>query len=150
MITQKRLKELFSYRNDGFLVRKQDSSYAKAGDITDSLHKSTGYYRIMIDRISYHVHILIYIFHFETIPKKLEIDHINRIRTDNRIENLRAVTRAQNQYNVDRKGYYFSKSEQKYRVRLSVNKKRISLGLYETEEEAAKVYLAAKQEYDPY
>ena len=84
-------------------------------DITDSLHKSTGYYRIMIDRISYHVHILIYIFHFETIPKKLEIDHINRIRTDNRIENLRAVTRAQNQYNVDRKGYYVSKSEQKYR-----------------------------------
>jgi hypothetical protein len=151
MITQTRLRELFTYRKDGFLVRKQNSSTAKAGDITNSLHKSTGYYRVSADGTIYDVHRLIYIYHFGAIPKKLEIDHINRTRNDNRIENLRLVTSSQNKCNVDnQKGYYFSKPEQKFRARISVDKKRISLGLYDTEEEAEKAYLAAKQKYHKY
>lgn len=35
----------------------------------------------------------------EPVPKGLDIDHINRIRTDNRFENLRVVTRRENLLN---------------------------------------------------
>jgi len=77
-----------------------------------------------------------------------EIDHINGIRNDNRIENLRSVTRNQNQWNrLTVKGYYFNKVKNKWISRIKLNGKKIYLGSYNTEEEARNAYLAAKQIY---
>jgi hypothetical protein len=77
-----------------------------------------------------------------------ELDHINGIRNDNRIENLRSVTRSQNQWNrLTAKGYYWDKSKNKYKAHIKFNDKRKFLGLFETEEEARNAYLAAKQIY---
>jgi hypothetical protein len=77
-----------------------------------------------------------------------EIDHINSIKYDNRIKNLRAVTKHQNQWNRQKvKGYWWNKSSEKYRVQITFNKKNLYLGLFETEEEARNAYLAAKQIY---
>tara|TARA_R110000765_G_scaffold23889_1_gene60073 strand:- start:1652 stop:1879 length:228 start_codon:yes stop_codon:yes gene_type:complete len=42
------------------------------------------------------------------------IDHINRVRDDNRIENLRDVTMKENLQNVPAKGYYFCNRAQKW------------------------------------
>ena len=74
-----------------------------------------------------------------------EIDHINRIRDDNRIENLRVVDRTGNTQNTTRKGYY--KCGKKFRAVISANKKRIHLGVFETEQEAALAYSKAKETY---
>ena len=77
-----------------------------------------------------------------------ELDHINSIRNDNRIENLRSVTRQQNQWNrLTAKGYYWDKVKNKWTSRIRLNGKKIYLGLFNTEEEAHKAYLAAKQIY---
>jgi hypothetical protein len=77
-----------------------------------------------------------------------EIDHINGIRTDNRILNLRSVTRNQNQWNRQTaKGYYWYKRDKKWKSKIYVNNKEINLGTYNTEEEARNAYLAAKQIY---
>ena len=77
-----------------------------------------------------------------------EIDHINSIKYDNRIKNLRAVTKHQNQWNRQKvKGYWWNKSSEKYRVQITFNKKNLYLGLFETEEEARNAYLEAKQIY---
>lgn len=46
-----------------------------------------------------YVHQLVYELFVEQIPEGLEIDHINTIRDDNRVENLRVVTRLQNLHN---------------------------------------------------
>ena len=65
---------------------------------------SCGYYRIDLlengKRKTFKIHRLI-AFHFISNPEnKSEIDHINRDRTDNRIENLRWVSHSENQQNV--------------------------------------------------
>ena len=79
-----------------------------------------------------------------------EIDHINGIRDDNRICNLRSVTRQQNQWNrTTAKGYYKQtyKDSIYYRSQIYVNTKRIHLGSFSTEQEAKQAYLNAKEKY---
>ena len=78
----------------------------------------------------------------------IEIDHINNIRNDNRIYNLRAVTRQQNQWNRKNvKGYYFNKVAKKWYSYIRINKIKTYLGYYNTEEEARNAYLQAKEIY---
>lgn len=88
-----------------------------------------------------------YYFYKECVK---EIDHINSIRDDNRICNLRAVTRQQNQFNrTNVKGYsvYKYKNSTYYKARIILNSKEIYLGLFTTEQEARKAYLDAKKKY---
>jgi len=76
-----------------------------------------------------------------------EIDHSNRNRQDNRIENLTAGDKQKNQQNTCRKGYFFNKKLNKYVVQISVDKKRIITGYYTTEEEAIKARADAEKKY---
>ena len=74
-----------------------------------------------------------------------QIDHINGIRTDNRILNLRNVTSKQNSWNRTKaKGYYWNKHRNKWQAQIKGNKS-INLGYFNTEEEARNAYLAAKE-----
>lgn len=94
-------------------------------------------------------HIFIwYYFYKEVIdyPKE-QIDHINRDKKDNRIENLRKVTNSGNQQNKNSKGYSYLKSHKRWYARIIVNNKRIHLGSYKTENEARQSYIKAKQLY---
>lgn len=82
-----------------------------------------------------------------------EIDHINGNRSDNRIENLRAVSRAENTRNrklrSDNKsgvhGVYFIASIGKWAARINVNKKERHLGTFETKVEAIKARKEAEE-----
>jgi hypothetical protein len=77
-----------------------------------------------------------------------QIDHINGVKDDNRICNLRSVTNQQNQWNrKTAKGYYFNKEKNKWQSNIRVNNKTIYLGRYNTEEDARAAYLAAKEKY---
>jgi hypothetical protein len=77
-----------------------------------------------------------------------EIDHINGIRDDNRICNLRAVSRQQNNWNLTKaKGYSWDKNNNKWLSQLRLNGKSIHLGRFDTEDEARKAYLIAKEKY---
>lgn len=82
-------------------------------------------------------------------PKELQIDHINRNRLDNRRCNLRLVNKFQNSWNKEKyktkipprsryKGVV--KCGNNWRSRISVNGKRIYLGSFKTEKEAALAY----------
>lgn len=80
-------------------------------------------------------------------PVGFETDHINGDKLDNRRENLRIVSKSQNQWNRKKqngsskyKGVYWNKTNQRWHVQLQVNKKKVWLGYYETEEEARKAY----------
>ena len=73
------------------------------------------------------------------------IDHIDRDKSNNRIENLRLVSCQENQFNTDSKGYHFHKQRKKWQAQIRINKKAIYLGLFESEEDAREAYLDAKK-----
>ena len=60
--------------------------------------QNTGYIAIKIDGKLYLAHRLAYLYHAGYFPE-LELDHINNIKTDNRLVNLREVTHWENQQN---------------------------------------------------
>ena len=83
-------------------------------------------------------------------PADVQVDHINGIKHDNRRSNLRIVTSQENNHNRrSANGYYWNKNAGKYRADIAINKKRINLGYYNTEDEARQAYLDAKRLYHP-
>ena len=77
-----------------------------------------------------------------------ELDHINGVRDDNRIINLRSVTRQQNQWNRKNvKGYIWVEKGNKYESQIVLNGKKIYLGRFNSEDEAKKAYITAKEKY---
>jgi hypothetical protein len=77
---------------------------------------------------------------------KLVIDHINRDKLDNRVENLRVVTSRENSIKIKTNctskytGVSFVKSSKKWASIIFIDGKNISLGRFNTEEEAHQVY----------
>ena len=144
-ITQDYLREHFDYK-DGQLMRKIQMGNYKAGTTAGSIRKSNGYVRTNINRREYYIHRLIYLYHYGVLHSDLEIDHINGIRADNRIENLRMVTRQHNQWNRKKdKGYCWDKYAKKFKAYIYKNNKTINLGNFTTEEDARNAYLEAKK-----
>lgn len=77
---------------------------------------------------------------------KLVVDHINDVRNDNRLENLRIITnrentyRTQDKYASKYKGVCWYESSKKWRAKITIANKCIHLGVFNTEEEASEVY----------
>jgi hypothetical protein len=83
--------------------------------------------------------------------KNVQLDHKNHNKLDNRKDNLREATNSQNQHNVPKtkrvtssryKGVHLRKDlkEKQWSARGSLGNKRVTLGYYLTEEEAAEAY----------
>lgn len=128
----------------------------KTGDITSPLgnlvknRHPKGYLRIHFVINKKRFVLLAHQFAWYFVNKEIleNIDHINEIKSDNRIVNLRPSDSEKNQWNVSsRKGYYFSKKDNKFKGQIILNKKKIYLGLFEDEDSAKKAYLLAKQKY---
>jgi hypothetical protein len=75
------------------------------------------------------------------------LDHINTVRTDNRISNLRIVTEQQNCFNRNIKGYSWNKNSKKWQSEIMVNAEKKYLGCFDTIQEAKRAYLEAKKMY---
>jgi len=119
------------------------------GVMKKSTMKSTGYWKYDLyknnNKKYLYIHRLIAL-HFISNPDNLpQVDHINGIRTDNRIENLRWVTNQQNQWNRNSKGYSIARNG-KYYSQIHQDGKSIYLGTYDTEEEAHQAYLNKAEE----
>lgn len=104
---------------------------------------SYGYVKVKIKGRAVSVHRAVFLLQHGYFPK--EVDHINRDKTDNRPENLRAATRSSNCHNKNYVGFNFDKKSQKFRVRVQVtSSKRITVGWYGSAFEARAAYLAFK------
>ena len=124
---------------------KKPSPKVYIGDIAGNLN-SDGYVRIKFKGKAYQAHRLAWYLHYGGWPKN-EIDHINGIKTDNRISNLRDVTRSENLLNLKShrektvKYYYYDKRKQKWLVQAQINSKQKHLGYFETEKKARQFVL---------
>lgn len=79
-----------------WIKRTSLGSKIKSGDVAGSLDKSDGYWKLHAFGDSYKNHRIIWYLHNGEIPEELWIDHMNGIRSDNRIGNLRLVVPALN------------------------------------------------------
>lgn len=99
---QDRFNELFHYNDDGTLTRKVTrAGNALAGSVVGSYHPSATnpnqhYLTVRVDNRLWLVHRVIWVMFHGDIPEGYEIDHINLIGSDNRLENLRLVTGSEN------------------------------------------------------
>jgi hypothetical protein len=100
-ITKQYVQELFLYEeSSGNLIRKKSvSTNTKAGDVV-GIKNSHGYLHFRINRKLFFVHRVVWLFHKGSWPTGV-IDHINRNKLDNRIENLRDTTIQANNINKD-------------------------------------------------
>lgn len=100
-----------------------------------------GYLMIGIDKKMYYFHRIIYKAFNPEMDETLVIDHINRIKNDNRLINLRLVTNQQNGFNIDAKGY--RKVKNSFRAQIKINGDYISK-CFKTEDKARNWYLEQK------
>jgi hypothetical protein len=88
-------------------------------------------------------------------PDELVIDHIDGNKLNNKRSNLRICTQGENNQNLTKlrtnnstgyRGVYYNKKLDKYTASVSINKKRVYLGAYETAEEANQKAIEARGE----
>ena len=105
---------------------------------------NSGYLCCTVQGCRFLKHRLIYMIHHGIINS--EIDHINRVKTDNRIENLRQATSSDNKRNrptfgkSEFRGVYFNKKDNCWRSQCSIGGKNKYIGNFKEEKEAAKAY----------
>jgi len=145
---QTRLHELFNYKPDGFLVWvKPTANCLKTGDRSGSLTQA-GYYRASVDGKRHYLHRLIWIWHNGSIPAGYQVDHINGVKSDNRIENLQLLTNRQNvakgkkacKDNALPTGVFKRQVNGRFWSAIVDGSKRRYLGSFATAEQASKAY----------
>ena len=145
--SQEELHKLFHYdTQSGKLYWKiKPTARINIGDEAGCYH-SNGYRWVMYKYKRYYTHRLVWKHVYGTDPVN-EIDHINRIRDDNRIENLRDVCHQKNANNRVGKGYQYSYG--KYRAYIQYpGGKTVRLGSYDCPLMAHLAYRDAKAAYD--
>lgn len=154
-LTIERLKQVLRYDPETglFWWRIKTSNRTNLNKPAGSLNND-GYVRIKIDGEAHLAHRLVWFYINEKWPAIL-IDHINGIRHDNRIENLRDVTNSINQQNQRNSrsnnkssgllGVSFNKQAKKYMAHIRIDGKRNYLGLFDNPQEAHAAYLEAKR-----
>jgi hypothetical protein len=169
MITLKRINELLYLHDRGYFLWKArpESSFKSKRSYSNfktqfesrrvGSYDSKGYEKVQIDGKKYLVHRVLWcVTNFiEPCDLKDEIDHKNGDPSDNRIENLRVVSKKVNRKNrinpwnkIGVLGVKPHKSG-KYEARVSCNGKQYYLGVFETKEMAHEVYVAKKKELFP-
>jgi hypothetical protein len=156
-LTQDRLRELLLYDAEtGIFTRRIKTGRVLVGDVAGSLHQK-GYREIKVDYKHYFAHRLAWFYVHGVWPKD-QIDHINGVKDDNRICNLREATNAENNQN-QRKASRNSRSgllgvctsnNRKPRAMIRFNGKRLYIGTFDTPELAHAAYLVAKEKLHPF
>jgi len=114
-----------------------------------------GYIKINACGLNMPAHRAVWVFANGSIPAELSIDHINHLRHDNRIVNLRLVTGEQNQRNQSMhsrntsgvNGVQLDRRSGKWRATITHDGRQISLGLFNSVDAAAAAREKANQEF---
>ena len=148
MLTQDELKSIFHYNPETgvFTWLIKPAKHLNIGKVAGN-YDGDGYINITYKGKKLRAARLAWLYIHGISPTK-NIDHINRIKTDNRICNLRTVTNSQNQMNIGLKkdntsgykGVTLCKITNKWRAMIRVNGKNKSLGYYDSIDVASKVY----------
>lgn len=157
MITYEEAKELFTYdREIGIIKWRKRVSNRQRKNLVAGCTSRDGYTYIRFKGKLYGAHRIAMLLAYGFCDDVLHVDHINHVRNDNRLANIRFVTRSDNQRNQSMSsrnttgvtGVYYHKPTRKYMASIRVDGVQIHLGLFATIEEAAKVRKAAEIKYN--
>ena len=155
-ITQERLKELVSYDPEtGVFMRKVRTSNRVNMEKPVGTVDRYGYLWCSLDGKAFRLHRLAMIYVHGTVHNG-DVDHINMDRKDNRISNLREVSRSVNMQNKEaassnnRTGYIgvcFDSRRNKYSAQIRINGKNTHLGMFDSPDVAHAAYVKAKRNF---
>lgn len=152
MLTQNQLKEIlhYNFKTGIFTWKKSTARRIKVGAEVNGLGGGE-YFYVTIKYRRYSLHRLVWLYIYGRWPR-YEIDHINHNRVDNRLKNLREVTRQGNSKN--RSLYSFNTSgaigvgwferDKKWYSRIKVDGKLLHLGYFKNKQDA----IAARKQAD--
>lgn len=145
------IHRLFVYKN-GFLIRKIDVGNSISGTVMAYSHGNGGYTSTPVNGKLYKTHRLIWLYHNGYMPEG-QIDHIDRNKSNNKIENLREVSQRCNNINskISKKntsgvtGVTWHKSKKIWQSQITIRRKSYHLGSFCEFDEAVAYRLAAEQ-----
>lgn len=148
-ISREEVLNLLEYK-EGVLYWKTSRQGVKKNRLAGSTIAG-GYRHISINGVYFYVHRLVFLIHHGFIPEK--VDHINGIRNDNRIENLRAATQSQNLWNMKIrssnksgvKGVFFCNTKKKWVAKFNMYYKAYYAGSFNTIEEAEEAIIKKRE-----
>jgi len=153
IVSVERLHELLSYDPETgvFVWLRRMNAMVPAGQAGSV--NAVGYRYITIKRKHYLAHRLAWVMSHGSWPA-IQIDHINCIKDDNRLCNLREATRSLNQQNRHRAhknnasgllGAHWAPKDRVWVAHITVNRKIVRLGAFRSAELAHEAYLQAKR-----
>lgn len=156
MITHERLVALLSYDPETgvFRWKQRTSNRVKEGAVAGR-DNGNGYRRVMLDRKHYFLHRIAWFYAHGEWPQA-EIDHIDGVRSNNALANLRPASHRENGQNqpflrsTNTSGFCgvsWSKKHGKWAAYIHVGGRKRHLGLFCCEEDAAKAHIDAKREF---
>lgn len=152
IVSLDRINQLLAYDCEmGRFFRKTTTGGRRAGNMAGTQMLS-GYRQISVDGVYYFEHRLAWYVTNGYYPEQA-VDHINRVRNDNRIANLRLATRSENSQNLSMlcsntsgiRGVTFDNVRGLWIAQIKQGGKNIQLGRYETKLEAAAARMGAEK-----
>ena len=140
------INDTFFYNNDGLYYKKNNK---RAG-----YENPAGYRIIQISGKNHKEHRLVWLIYYGSLPNS-DLDHIDRNKSNNNINNLRLATKQQNCYNKGKqknnsagfRGVTFYKKSNKFQAQIQINYKKIHLGLFTDINDAIQARKDAEQKY---
>lgn len=150
-----KLREMFRYdaRTGSLTWRVSNSNRVRVGDEAGTL-RPDGYVAVNIDGVPRLAHRIVWCMVYGSIPADALIDHDNRVRHDNRLDNLFLVTYTGNAKNSRKRkrtalptGVDWYARTGKWRAHIGVNKRQVHLGYFSDLDDAVTARHAAEEEY---
>lgn len=150
MLTATEAKESLTYNQiTGEFSRNRGGHGVSAGQIIGKTNKND-YVRMRVNGGIYQAHRLAWLITYGEFPC-VELDHINRIKSDNRICNLRLATKSENMKNKGMrkdntsgfKGVCWNKKYKKWAATIKKDGKQFNIGLFNSREGAHEAYQKA-------
>lgn len=157
-LTHDELISLLEYKPDtGCFVRIKavgNNGNWKAGDNVGSVDTQSGYVKIGLKGKRFYAHRLAW-FYVHGVWPKGKIDHINHVRNDNRLINLRDVDDFAHARNCSMQsnnasgatGVYWNTDRNKWQARIMVNRKNLYLGMFDNIKDAKNARKLAEVEH---
>ncbi len=150
-LTQTTVTELFEHRNGQLIWKKNLRGPAKKGTVAGWLG-SNGYFKVGVNGSEEYVHRIIWLLHHGYLPEN-NLDHIDRNKTNNKIENLREASQSCNMRNYGNKqhnktgvnGVCWKERYKKWHANIVITGTQIHLGYYKNFKNAVHARYSAEQ-----